>query len=113
MTHARSKSELHLRLRSAREAAGLTQAQVAKKLHLHRPTLSEIEAGRRRVTADELRAMAEVYGVSLEWLASGHSDGQADARILMAARQLGKLKPADLDRLIALLRTLRPAEADE
>ena len=35
------------RLRSAREMAGLSQGQVAKMLGMHRPTISEIEAGRR------------------------------------------------------------------
>ena len=42
------------RLRTAREMAGLSQAQVAKVLGLHRPSVSEMEAGRRRVSVDEL-----------------------------------------------------------
>ena len=113
MSDAPSKAGLSARLRQARDAAGLTQAQVAKKLDVHRPALSEIEAGRRRVTVEELAAMAELYGVSVEWLTSGQSDGQTDARILMAARHLSKLKSEDLDRLLAVLRTLRAPEADE
>ena len=40
------------RLRMAREMAGLSQGQVAKELGWHRPTVSEIEAGRRRVSAE-------------------------------------------------------------
>ena len=34
------------RLRMAREMAGLSQSQVAKMLSLHRPSISEMEAGR-------------------------------------------------------------------
>ena len=46
--------EIAGRLRLARETAGLSQGQAAKRLGLHRPTVSEIEAGRRRVTAEEV-----------------------------------------------------------
>ena len=35
------------RLREARKMAGLTQGQVAAQMDLHRPTISEIEAGNR------------------------------------------------------------------
>ena len=40
------KSTIAARIRAAREAAGLSQGQVARKLKMHRPTISEIEAGR-------------------------------------------------------------------
>ena len=42
------------RLREARKVAGLSQGQVAKLLAMHRPTISEIEAGNRRVSAEEV-----------------------------------------------------------
>ena len=61
------------RLKAAREQAGLTQAQVAKILGLHRPSISEIEAGRRSVSAEELVTLAETYGVSV---ALAHRDGE-------------------------------------
>jgi transcriptional regulator with XRE-family HTH domain len=56
------------RLRIAREQAGLSQGQVARILGLHRPTISEIEAGRRRVTAEETATFARLYEVSVAWL---------------------------------------------
>ena len=56
------------RLRFAREQAGLSQGQVAKMMDLHRPTISEIEAGRRRVTAEEMAEFAKIYEVSISWL---------------------------------------------
>ena len=46
---AELREEIGGRLRMARETAGLSQGQVAKRLKMHRPTISEIEAGRRRV----------------------------------------------------------------
>ena len=39
------------RLKAARQLAGLSQGHVAKILGMHRPSISEIEAGNRRVSA--------------------------------------------------------------
>ncbi len=101
------------RLREARRMAGLTQGQVAKLLELHRPTVSEIEAGRRRVAAEELARFADLYDVSVDWLAGERAEKLDihDDRLLLAARELGKLKQADLDRLMALLGSLREQES--
>lgn len=54
--------ELGGRLRAAREAAGLTQAEVAEHLALSRPTISQIESGNRTVTALELDRLAALFG---------------------------------------------------
>jgi len=97
------------RLRSAREAAGLTQGQAAKLLGLHRPTVSEIEAGRRKVSAEELVQFADIYGVSVSWL-TGEGDleeGPRESRIRLAARELASLRDEDLEKLIGAIRTLR------
>lgn len=56
------------RLRQARLMAGLSQQHVANLLMVHRPSVSEIEAGRRNVTAVELVKLARIYGVSSYWL---------------------------------------------
>ncbi|MEX2376140.1 MAG: helix-turn-helix transcriptional regulator [Dehalococcoidia bacterium] len=55
------------RLRAARAAAGLTQAQVAQ--HLSRPQsfVSKCESGERRVDVVELEAFAELYGKELTY----------------------------------------------
>lgn len=100
------------RLRLARERAGLSQGQVAKILKMHRPTVSEIEAGRRAVTAEELTQFAKVYSVTIAWLASEPRDPGRD-RVELAARELSKLKPADVDRLMDLLKSLRHEPEDK
>ena len=53
------------RLRAAREAAGLTQSDVATNLHVARTTLVAMEQGRRRVRTDELQHLARLYGTSV------------------------------------------------
>jgi len=97
------------RLRVARELAGLSQGQIAKLMKLHRPTISEIEAGRRRVAADELREFAQHYRTSVGWLTGEEADtiDPKDDRIHLAARELGKLSREDLDRVLRVLATVR------
>ena len=106
-----SRQVIASRLRLGRELAGLTQGQVAKIRGWHRPTVSEIEAGRRRVSADELTGLAELYGVSVSWIVEEdeeHSPSSARARL--AARELGKLRDEDLDRLLELIRSFRTSD---
>ena len=97
------------RLREARKLAGLSQGQVAKLLSMHRPTVTEIEAGNRRVNAEELTQLAELYDVSVAWLVGESTDQLAtdDPRLQLAARELSKLKPDDLERLLRLLAAMR------
>lgn len=99
------------RLRLAREQAGLSQAQVARLIKKHRPTISEIEAGRRKVSADELEAFSRIYEVTISWL-TGSDEAlgrEVNERVQLAARELAKLKADDLDRVLNLLATMRGA----
>jgi transcriptional regulator with XRE-family HTH domain len=101
---------LAARLRIAREQAGLSQGQTAKLLSMHRPTVSEIEAGRRRVQAEEIAAFAKIYHVSASWILGEEAgdEDERDMRVRLAARELSKLKTGDFDRVMNLLASLRP-----
>jgi len=94
------------RLRVAREMAGLSQAQVAKMLSLHRPSISEMEAGRRKVSSEELAKLSDIYDVSISWLTETE-DTPEDERVKLAARELSKLKTKDFERVLNLLKALR------
>ena len=109
------RSAIAERLREARKAAGLSQGQVAKLLQMHRPTISEIEAGNRRVSAEELVKFAETYDVTVSWLLGEAAEQleMEDPRLQLAARELSKLKPDDLDRLLRLLASMRNSDAEE
>ena len=98
------------RLKLAREMAGLTQGQVAGQLGWHRPTVSEIEAGRRRVPAEELKTLSELYGVNVPWLIGEEEEDGISDRAKLAARQLDKLSDDDLDRLLLLIRSLKSSD---
>jgi len=92
--------------------SGLSQGQVAKMLDLQRPSVTEMEAANRTVSAEELVKLAEIFDVSVSWLLgedTKRGDAQ-DGRIQLAARELNKLKPKDLERLLAILASLRDQE---
>ncbi|MDE0212310.1 MAG: helix-turn-helix transcriptional regulator [Boseongicola sp.] len=103
------RTQVAERLKEARKLAGLSQGHVANMLGLHRPSVTEMEAGKRRVSADELARLAEIYDVNVAWLlgeAPETLDAQ-DPRLELAARELVKLKPDDLEHLLRLLAALR------
>jgi transcriptional regulator with XRE-family HTH domain len=112
MVRKAAETSVAERLREAREASGLSQGQAAQKMDMHRPTVTEIEAGRRKVSAQEVEKFAELYGVTVEWIVSGPTDENgADARLVIAARELSKMNEKDLDRLMKMLKMFRKANS--
>lgn len=73
-----AKQEVARRIRAARLERGLTQAEVAQALGLHRPSISEVEAGRRSVTSDELATLSAVFDVPVGVLVPGTPFAVAD-----------------------------------
>ncbi|WP_280272369.1 helix-turn-helix domain-containing protein [Nocardia wallacei] len=50
----------------ARTAAGLTQAELARRMHTTQPTIAALEGGGRLPTLDMLERLAQATGHSLE-----------------------------------------------
>ena len=55
------------RLRKAREEAGLTQVQVAKKLKRPQSHVSNVESGQQRVDVVELQFFAKIYNKNIDY----------------------------------------------
>lgn len=107
-----SKNEIAARLRESRELSGLTQGQAAKKLGLHRPTISEIEAGRRNVRTEELIEFSKLYSVELNWITTGKvGQEKIDQSILAAARELSSMNDKDIETLINTIRLIKGSGA--
>ncbi len=94
------REKIAARLKEARVLAGLSQAQAADKLELQRPAISEIEAGKRKVSADELILFANLYKVDTSWLL--HQENEDDLKF--AARELSKLSQEDREKLLEILK---------
>ena len=56
---------MHERLKEARKYLKLSQEFVAHQMHLSRPTISAIESGQRKVTAEELAGFSKLYGIDV------------------------------------------------
>ncbi|KPP84990.1 MAG: putative transcription factor [Rhodobacteraceae bacterium HLUCCA08] len=88
------------RLAGAREAAGLSQKDLARRMGIKLSTLRNWEDDLNEPRANKLQMAAGVLGVSIRWLLTGEGDGP-DAPDAVAA--LG----ADAHALLAEMRTLR------
>jgi len=106
------KLQIAQRLRLARENAGLSQGQIAKMMGLHRPSVSEMEAGRRNVSSEEISRLAGIYKVDVSWLTCTEEEepNPHKDRISLAARELAKLSEEDFERLQQLIKALRPGK---
>jgi predicted transcriptional regulator len=57
-----------MRLREAREASGMTQEMLAKKVGVSRAYLSRLEMGRHDPPLSRIRKLARAHGVKIEAL---------------------------------------------
>jgi transcriptional regulator with XRE-family HTH domain len=109
MTNKNNKSEregIAERLKEARIAAGLSQDNAAKVLDIQRPTISEIESGKRKVSAEEIIKFSKVYKVSTSWLLLKEDDTEMNDKMKIAARELGKMSDANRKKLLDILKIL-------
>lgn len=64
------KSNVGHQVRRYRRQQGLTQAELARRMGVHRVYVTRIESGRVGISAATLVRLAEALGVSLEALAA-------------------------------------------
>jgi transcriptional regulator with XRE-family HTH domain len=78
------------RLAGAREAAGLSQADLAQRLGVRDKTVAAWENDATDPRANRLQMLAGMLGVSIRWLLTGEGEGlekPADQRLLSPAVQ--------------------------
>jgi len=94
--------DLAKRLKSAREYLQLSQEYVAKQMDLHRTSLVAIEAGNRKVSSDELKRFAEIYGWTADELLYGKKEVERN-KALVFARSFSDLTDQDQQEIINLI----------
>jgi transcriptional regulator with XRE-family HTH domain len=95
------------RLKTAREAKKMSQAQIAKRAGLQPSHVSHFETGRREPSAENLRALADALGVTTDYLLARHTrQGIAGPRLDQVVTSAERLSDADLDVLAAFAETL-------
>ena len=77
-------------MRDAREKAGLSQGELARKAGVHPTYISHVENDRRALGEDALARVAEVLGVSVPYLLDGEQapDYRSAENALVESRRL-------------------------
>ncbi|MEQ9468002.1 MAG: helix-turn-helix transcriptional regulator [Ekhidna sp.] len=103
------KEQIALRLKQARNQAGLSQDQAAALMKIPRPAISEIESAKRKVTLQEAIQFADIYRVDKSWLLLEDEDQDTvqEAQKKLAARELSKLDPEEFQKVMDLLKMIR------
>ena len=79
------RKELGRRLKAAREVCGLTQKEAAEHLDVSRPTLTQMELGKRTVTSTELQRLGYLYGRDIRSLLTDEPRGHEPVVALFRA----------------------------
>jgi transcriptional regulator with XRE-family HTH domain len=93
------------RLRRVREFLGLSQQQVADWVKISRPAVSEIEGGRRRVSAAELARFADLYKYPVEYFLG--VDQPVDQSISVLTRTVKDLSENDQEEVLRFAEFLK------
>ncbi|MCB1409055.1 MAG: helix-turn-helix domain-containing protein [Rhodobacter sp.] len=72
--YSEDQATLGDRLAAARDAAGLTQAELSQRLGVRAKTLRDWENDLSEPRANRLQMLAALLGVSLRWLLTGEGD---------------------------------------
>lgn len=88
------------RLAGAREAAGLTQAQLAKRLGVKAKTLRDWEDDLSEPRANRIQMLSGLLNVSLSWLMTGEGEG-------VDAPDMGADMPGDVRAVLSELRQIQ------
>lgn len=76
------------RLQQARTAAGISKAEVAKRVGVSPPTVTDWESGEiKKIDGENLLRVCSVLGVAPDWLMFGsdHSQAMEEASIIASA----------------------------
>ena len=112
--------QIGIRLREARAYVGLSQEEAATKVDVPRTALVNIEAGRRRIDAVELRRFAELYQRPVAYFtgevatAASAAEPEFVARLANQAKKLSEGDRQELSRFAEFLasRSVRPTGGD-
>lgn len=92
--------KLFERLRDVRNSLHLSQEYVAKAIGITRTAIVELEAGKRKISTDELEKFSELYQIPVEELMHGRA---SEMPVQMFARSFGELDEADQREILNLI----------
>lgn len=78
------------RIKELRGQSGISQQKLAEMLGVSRPTISQIESEERKISADELVKLSEIFNLSVESLLNLEKQPEV---ILRESKKVAKAKP--------------------
>lgn len=103
-------AEIGERLRRSREYLGLSQEEVAEYMGISRPAVSNVEAGKRKVSAEELRRFAGLYRRPYEYfLGEAEEIAEDDETVGALFRTAQGLSDGDRQQVLRFAQFLKDA----
>jgi transcriptional regulator with XRE-family HTH domain len=98
------------RIKQLRQQRGWSQAQLSKKLNVHQKQISGYERGIHSPSIELLVRMAELFNVSLDYIAFDNREEKniipiADRELMQAVQQIDQLSAEDRATIKAVLNT--------
>lgn len=101
--------ELQIHIRELRQARGMNLADLAGRVGISAPHMSEVERGKKNLNNHLLVRIAEALNVAPEDLISSGEDQE----LVRFAKRLGRLQPEDRARVEAFADALLQSQADD
>lgn len=102
------------RIRESREEKTLSQSELARRLGVSQPTVSDWENGKTEPSVDNLRTLAVELDVWFEWIVTGRGPRNFTAEVQESQREyrVERELPEDERHLQAVYRRLSPARRE-
>ncbi len=88
------------RIKAFRNKLRLSQEYVSKYMDMNRASITQIELGKRKVTAEELVKLSKLFGVSTDALLHGEN---IEMPATIFARSFSELDEKDQDEIMSLM----------
>jgi transcriptional regulator with XRE-family HTH domain len=104
-------STLGKRIQELRKHGSLTQQELAKKINISHPQIVRYETKDVQPPADVLKRMADVFGVSIDYLVSGDTNEKAqqtlkDAELIKQFQKIDQMPEDEKNTIIKVVAAL-------
>jgi len=104
-------STLGKRIQELRKEAGLTQQELAKKINISHPQIVRYEIKNVQPPADVLKRIADVFGVSIDFVVNGDTNEKAqqtlkDAELIKQFQKIEQLPEEEKNTVLKVITAL-------
>lgn len=88
-----------INIKKIREQKGLTQAQLADLIHMHRSNYSKVENGQREISVDALKIITRHFGMTMDQIVNfeGEAPDEVTVEDKAIAEQVRMIQNLDME----------------